>query len=177
MNLMLWVLVLTNLILAIVTIELIKANLSIEEGEDEMERIKIKYFTDDESAKVSKNGDWYDLRASEDVDLEAFEYKLIPLGVAMELPRGFEAIVAPRSSTFKNFGVIQANGIGIIDEAYRGDSDQWHFPAIALRKTHISKGDRICQFRILYHQQDIDFVEVELLGNQSRGGIGSTGVK
>lgn len=137
--------------------------------------IKIKYLADIEKVKELSVGDWVDLRAAEDTVLRAGEYRLIPLGVAMELPSGYEAIVAPRSSTFKRWGILQANGIGIIDESYCGDGDQWHFPALAMRDTAIKKNERICQFRILAHQPKVELVEVESLGNDDRGGIGSTG--
>lgn len=140
--------------------------------------IKIKYFTDkiDRVAPISK-GDWIDLRAAETVRLKAGEFRLIPLGVAMQLPQGYEAHVCPRSSTFKNFGVIQTNSTGIIDNTYCGDNDQWFFPAFALRDTVINVNDRICQFRIMENQPKIEFNIVESLGNADRGGHGSTGVK
>lgn len=139
--------------------------------------IKIKYF-DKEIDKIEKipNGDWVDLRAAETVELKAGEYKLIKLGVGMILPEGYEAHVVPRSSTFKNFGVIQTNHMGVIDESYCGDNDQWRFPAYALRDTVIKKNDRICQFRIDKKQpQDLAFVTVEHLKDADRGGFGSTG--
>ncbi|MBQ7903129.1 MAG: dUTP diphosphatase [Oscillospiraceae bacterium] len=140
--------------------------------------IKIKYFTDkiDRVAPISK-GDWIDLRAAETVRMKAGEFRLIPLGVAMQLPQGYEAHVCPRSSTFKNFGVIQTNSMGIIDNTYCGDNDQWFFPAFALRDTVINVNDRICQFRIMENQPKIEFNIVESLGNADRGGHGSTGVK
>ena len=99
----------------------------------------------------------------------------MPLGVAMELPKGYEAHVVPRSSTYKNFGIIQTNHMGVIDESYCGDNDQWFFPAYALRDTKISRGDRICQFRIMEHQPAILFEETDSLDHEDRGGIGSTG--
>lgn len=140
-------------------------------------KIKIKYH-DKEMAKIQKIkiGDWIDLRVAEDVVMDQGEYKLLSLGVSMQLPEGYEAHVVPRSSTFKNFGIILANSFGIIDESYCGDNDIWKFPAIALRRTKISKGDRICQFRIVKKMPEVEFVEVETLGNADRGGIGSTGV-
>lgn len=141
-------------------------------------KIKIKYFTDiDELEYIDGKSDWIDLRAAEDVELKCGEFKLIPLGVAMELPKGYEAIVAPRSSTFKNFHVIETNSIGCIDETYKGDGDQWFFPALAQEDTIIHKNDRICQFRIVKHQPRIQFNKVEHLGNSDRGGHGSTGVQ
>lgn len=141
-----------------------------------METIKIKYF-DKEIDKIEKfhYGDLIDLRAAETVEMKAGEYKLIPLGVGMKLPDGFKANVYPRSSTYKNFGIILANSVGQIDNSYSGDNDQWMFPAIALRDTVIHKNDRICQFEIQKIQPDITFEEVEHLDEVSRGGIGSTG--
>ena len=142
-----------------------------------METIKIKYF-DNEIDKIKKieKGDWVDLRAAETVELKAGEFKLIKLGIGMILPEGYEAHVVPRSSTFKNFGIIQTNHCGIIDESYCGDNDQWRFPAYALRDTVINKNDRICQFRIIKKQPEISFEAVEHLANKDRGGFGSTGV-
>lgn len=140
-----------------------------------MVNIKIKYLRDIEKIKPLEVGDWVDLRAAEDVTMFAGEYKAIPLGVAMELPAGYEALVAPRSSTFKKYGVLLANSIGIIDESFKGDNDEWHFLAYAARETIIPKNERICQFRIIKHQPSVDFCEVESLGNADRGGIGSTG--
>ena len=124
---------------------------------------------------VDGKSDWIDLRAAKEVELKKGEFALIPLGVAMELPAGYEAHVVPRSSTFKNFGVIQTNSMGVIDETYCGDNDQWFFPAYALRDTVIHVNDRICQFRIMEHQPALDFEETDVLGNEDRGGHGSTG--
>ena len=140
-----------------------------------MKEIKIKYLRNIEKIGSIAVGDWIDLRAAEDVTMKAGEYKMIPLGVAMELPKGYEALVAPRSSTFKKYGVQLANSIGIIDESYKGDNDEWNFLAFAVRDTVIPKNERICQFRIIEHQPEIKLVEVETLGNADRGGIGSTG--
>ena len=139
------------------------------------EQIKIKYFTDIEPLNKIAVGDWVDLRAAKDIVLDQGEYKAIPLGVAMELPEGYEALVVPRSSTFKNFGIMMANNVGVIDNSYCGDNDQWHFPAYATRYTCIKKGDRICQFRIMKNQPELEFVTVEHFGNHDRGGFGSTG--
>ena len=141
-----------------------------------METIKIKYFDNeiDKIEKISK-GDLIDLRAAETVEMKAGDFKLIPLGIGMKLPEGYKANVYPRSSTYKNFGVILANSVGQIDNSYSGDKDQWHFPAIALKDTVIHKNDRICQFEIQKIQPEIEFEEVEHLDEQSRGGIGSTG--
>lgn len=137
--------------------------------------IKIKYLRDIAEIGAAKGGDWVDLRAGETVELKAGEYAMIPLGVAMELPAGYEALVAPRSSTFRKYGIILVNSIGIIDESYCGDNDEWNFLAFAVRDTIIPKNERICQFRIIEHQPTIEFDEVETLGNPDRGGIGSTG--
>ena len=144
-----------------------------------MKTITIKYFTDkiEKLTYIDGKSDWIDLRAAEDVALKAGEFKLIPLGVAMKLPQGYEAHVVPRSSTFKNFGIIQTNHCGIIDESYCGDNDQWYFPAYALRDTEIHVNDRICQFRIMEHQPTIQFEETEKLTGADRGGIGSPGVQ
>lgn len=141
------------------------------------EVIKIKAVDDKYLPKKIKIGDWIDLRAHGDCTLKAGEQKFIMLGVSMELPEGYEGIVAPRSSTFKNFGVLQTNAPGIIDRSFCGDSDEWGFSALAMRDTEIHDGDRICQFRIQRNQPKIEFVQVEHLGNPSRGGWGSTGVK
>lgn len=139
--------------------------------------IKIKYFTNkiDKIQKIDK-GDWIDLRSSENIKLKAGEFKLIPLGVAMKLPKGYEAHVVPRSSTYKNFGIIQTNHQAVIDESYCGDNDQWYYPAYALRDTTININDRICQFRIIEKQPEITFEEVSFLTDKDRGGIGSTGI-
>ena len=141
-----------------------------------MKKIKIKYVREGMALlRTFQKGDWCDLRAGEDITMKAGEYKLIPLGVAMELPKGYEAIVVPRSSTFKRWGILLANSLGVIDESYKGDNDEWHFPALAMRDTMIQKNDRICQFRIIKHQPKLAFRIVKWLCNPDRGGIGSTG--
>lgn len=142
-----------------------------------MAEIKIQYLNDDikRLEYIDGKSDWIDLRAAERVELKAFEFKLINLGVAMQLPDGYEAHIVPRSSTYKNFGLIQANSIGIVDESYCGPNDWFYFPAIALRDTVIEPNDRICQFRIEKHQPTVVFNEVKFLENEDRGGIGSTG--
>lgn len=139
--------------------------------------IRIKYHADiGRMEKVEGNkSDWIDLRTAEDVDLMPNEFKMISLGVSMELPEGYEAIVAARSSTFKKWGIILTGGIGVIDGSYRGDNDVWMFPAFATRKVTIPKDTRIAQFRIFKNQPDIEFDEVVCLGNPDRGGIGSSG--
>lgn len=142
----------------------------------ELKTIKIKYVKDGmEKIEQIDNGDWIDLRIAEDVHLEPNEFKLIPLGVAMTLPTNHEALVIPRSSTFKKYGIIQANSIGLIDETYCGDNDEWQFPAYATRAVDIAKNTRICQFRIIEHQPPVGIVEVTELSEINRGGFGSTG--
>lgn len=141
-----------------------------------METIKIKYHSN-EITKLEKitKGDWIDLRSSEHVVLKAGEFKLIKLGVSMQLPKGYEAVIVPRSSTYKNFGIIQTNHMGVVDETYCGNNDIWMMPVYALRDTEINVNDRICQFRIQEHQPEIDFKEVDVLENADRGGIGTSG--
>lgn len=155
--------------------------------------------------RVIKKGDWIDLCAAKEMVLNApqagtlkgsevkhrdvvSEVTYIPLGVAMQLPKGFEAIVAPRSSLAKKLGIMSANSIGVIDNSYKGDGDQWMFPAITIRKTSIALNTRICQFRIQPSQKatlwqklkwlmssGIELVEVDSLDNTDRRGLGSTG--
>lgn len=144
-----------------------------------MEQIKIKYFTDkiDKLTYIDGKSDWIDLRAAETVELKAGEFKLIPLGVAMQLPEGYEAHIVPRSSTFKNYGILQTNSCGIVDGSYSGDDDMWKMPVYAVRDTRIELNERIAQFRIVENQPRIEFKEVESLLNSNRGGFGSTGTK
>ena len=141
------------------------------------ETIKIKYHTNEieKLRYIDGKSDWIDLRSAEDVELKAGDFKLISLGVSMELPKGYEAHIVPRSSTFKTWGIIQTNSMGIVDESYRGDNDIWKYPVYALRDTIIHKNDRICQFRIMEHQPTIEFDEVEHLEGEERGGFGSSG--
>ena len=142
-----------------------------------METIEIKYFVDDiDKIEKIENGDWIDLRAAETVEMHKGDFKLIKLGIGMKLPEGYEAHMVPRSSTYKNFGIIQTNHMAVIDESYCGEEDQWRYPAYALRDTVIEKNTRICQFRICKKQPEIEFVEVDRLDEVSRGGIGSTGI-
>lgn len=138
--------------------------------------IKIKYHNQyiTKMEKIDK-GDWIDLRAAQTITLEKGEFRLISLGVSMKLPTGYEAHVVPRSSTLKNFGILQGNHMGVIDNSYSGDSDIWFFPALAIRDTTIEENDKICQFRIVKKQGTIEFEEVEELGGKNRGGYGSTG--
>lgn len=148
-------------------IEVIKRNIPM---------IRIKYHDDVKHIGKIEIGDWIDLHSAEDVELKQGDFKLINLGISIELPEGYEALMLPRSSTYKNFGIIQSNSMGVIDESYCGDNDIWRFPAIAMKDTIIRKNDRICQFRIIEHQPEFKFVEVERLNNKDRGGIGSTGI-
>lgn len=150
----------------------------VEDVCTDIQKIKIKYF-DKEIDKLEYidggKSNWIDLRSAETVHLKKGEFRLIPLGVGMKLPDGYEANIVPRSSTYKNFKVLQTNCFAVIDNSYSGDSDQWMLPVIAMEDTVINKNDRICQFRINKIQPEIVFEEVEHLGEVSRGGIGSTG--
>ena len=139
-------------------------------------KILIEYH-DTDLGKIEKIpvGDWIDLRCAERADMEAGQFRILSLGVSMKLPKGYEAHVVPRSSTFKKWGILQTNGIGIIDESYCGEGDVWKFPALAMRHTTIFKGDRICQFRIVKKMPEVQFEEVERMKDKNRGGIGSTG--
>lgn len=138
--------------------------------------VLIKYHDGVEPIKKIDNGDWIDLRTAEDVELKAGEFKIISLGVSMKLPDGYEAVIIPRSSTFKTWGIIQTNHFGLIDNSYCGDDDVWKFPALAMRDTVIPKNSRICQFRIQKKMENIILTAVDHLGFENRGGIGSTGV-
>ena len=142
-----------------------------------MEEIKVKYFAEDlpELCYVEGKSDWIDLCAAEEVTLKAGEFRLIPLGVAIALPRGYEAHIAPRSSTFKNYGILQTNSVGVVDCSYCGDNDQWRMPVYATRDVTIEKNARICQFRIVENQPRLTFTRVERLDGPDRGGFGSTG--
>ena len=139
-------------------------------------KLKVKYF-DKEIEKIKKinKGDWIDLRSAADIFLTKGQFALIPLGVGMVLPEGYEAHIAPRSSTFKNWKILQVNSVGVVDNSYSGDADQWMMPVFATEDTEIKKNDRICQFRIEKHQPTISFEEVDHLNGEDRGGIGSTG--
>ena len=160
-----------------------------------MEKIKIKYHTDIPHIEKIEVGDWIDLRAAEDVFIELNTFKLVSLGVSMKLPEGYEAHIVPRSSTFKTWGVIQTNHCGIIDNSYSGTNDIWKLPLYCIEEregkvytdpefgleypisgTHIKKGDRICQFRIVKKQPPIEFEVVDELESTDRGGFGSSGV-
>lgn len=138
--------------------------------------IRIKYLPGAKKIKMTDIGDWVDMYVYEDTLCKKGEYTLVNLGCAMELPDGYEGHLAPRSSTFKNFGIIQANSIGIFDNSFKGNDDIWHMPVIALKEdVMLHKGERICQFRIVKNQPYLVFQETEDLGNENRGGWGSTG--
>ena len=138
-------------------------------------KIKVKYHSNIYPLEKRENGDWIDLRVAEDVSMKAGEFKLISLGVSMQLPDGYEALIVPRSSTFKNWGVLQTNHCGVIDNSYCGDNDVWMFPALATRDVFIEKNSRICQFRIQQKMQYVSFETVDNLGNPDRKGFGSSG--
>ncbi|MBP3729550.1 MAG: dUTP diphosphatase [Lachnospiraceae bacterium] len=144
-----------------------------------MLQLKIRYLVPDLEplCYVEGKSDWIDLRAARDISFEPGEFKLIPLGIAVKLPEGYEAHVAPRSSTFKNFGLLQVNSVGVVDSSYCGDGDEWFVPMLATRAVTVHKGDRICQFRIVENQPALSFVEVEHLEGKDRGGFGSTGLR
>lgn len=139
--------------------------------------IKVHYLQDgmEPLCYVAGKSDWIDLRAAESVTLKAGEFRLIPLGVAIALPAGYEAHIVPRSSTFKTYGILQTNSMGVVDNTYCGDGDQWRFPAYATRDVTVEKGARICQFRVMANQPPLEFVSVEHLDGPDRGGFGSTG--
>lgn len=137
--------------------------------------IKVRYHADIDPLEKTENGDWIDLRVAEDVELKAGEFKIISLGVSMKLPEGYEAVVIPRSSTFKHWGVIQTNHFGLIDNSYCGDTDIWKFPALATRDVLIEKNSRICQFRIQKKMENVTLTTVDKLDGADRGGFGSSG--
>ena len=141
-------------------------------------KIRIKYHSDqiDRLAYIGGKSDWIDLRAAEDVTMKKGDFRLVDLGVSVQLPPGYEMLIAARSSTFKNYGLIQTNAVGVVDESYCADEDHLMWPCYATRDTVIHVNDRICQFRIIEHQPAIAFEEVETLGNLARGGFGSTGI-
>jgi dUTP pyrophosphatase len=140
--------------------------------------LKIKINTHGNPLPEFNNlGNWVDLKASERVEMKAGENRIIPLGISMELPDGYEAWLLPRSSTFKKWGITMTNSKGIIDTTYCGDNDIWGFSALAHRDTVVEKGDRIAQFRIAKSQDRFEWDAVDCLGNKDRSGFGSTGTK
>lgn len=139
-------------------------------------KIKIKYLSDKiEKLQKIEKGDWIDLRSAEDVVMKAGEWCVVRLGVAMKLPEGYEAVIAPRGSTYKNFGIIQTNHLGVVDNSYCGNNDEWMMSTYAIRDTEIHINDRICQFRIQKNQPQFEFDEVDDLGGLDRGRLGTTG--
>ena len=144
-----------------------------------MVELKIRYISKEieKLRYIDGVSDWIDLRSAENVSLKAGESRLIRLGIAVELPGGYEAHIVPRSSTYKNFGILQTNHFGVVDHSYCGDEDEWKYPVLAMRDTEIHVNDRICQFRIMKNQPKLVFTEVEHLTGASRGGFGTTGVK
>jgi dUTP pyrophosphatase len=143
-------------------------------------KMKIKYFEGATKLKKISKGNWIDVYASKDVFVPLNDRAMIPLGFALELPKGWEGHLAPRSSTFKTWGIIQTNSVGVVDDTYIGDNDQWHMPVYCLDSkneggTWIKKGDKIGQFRIMEVMPEIEFEEVEVFNNSDRGGFGSTG--
>ena len=141
------------------------------------EKIKIKYHVEEleKLRYIDGKSDWIDLRVAEEVKMKAGEFRLISMGISVELPKGYEMWIVPRSSAFKNFGIIQTNSMGVVDESYCGDNDIIRMPILAMRDTEIHVYDRIGQFRIMQHQPGVQFVELELLGKSDRGGFGTTG--
>lgn len=137
--------------------------------------VKVLYHADIDPLEKVANGDWIDLRVAEDVELKAGEFKILSLGVSMKLPDGYEAHIVPRSSTFKHWGILQTNSMGVIDNSYSGDNDIWGFPAYATRDVLIEKNSRICQFRLFKKMEDVSFNRVEHLSDTNRGGFGSSG--
>lgn len=153
-------------------------------------KIRIKYFEEAIRLKKIAKGNWIDVYANKDMFVKEGERAMIPLGFALELPEGWEGHLAPRSSTFKTWGIIQTNSVGVVDDTYIGDNDQWHMPVFCLqgkdintvdgveeKGTWIKKGDKVAQFRIMEVMPEIELEEVETFGNEDRGGFGSTGTK
>lgn len=144
-----------------------------------MSKTIIVQYLDDTIERLQKieKGDWIDLRSAYDYVIPKGQFALIHLGVAMKLPDGYEGHLVPRSSTYKKYGIIQANHQGVVDNSYCGPNDWWYFPAIALKEdVHIKKGERICQFRIMEKQPELEFIEGQMQ-DKDRGGFGSTGTK
>jgi len=139
--------------------------------------LKVKYHVEGlEKIKKIEKGDWIDLRSAYDEEFKAGEWGFIDLGISVKIPKGYEAHIVPRSSTFKNWGLLQVNGMGIIDESYSGENDLWKMPVLATKDTKINKNDRVCQFRLIEKMPQLRIIEVENMEDESRGGFGSTGV-
>lgn len=141
-----------------------------------LEEILVNYHNSPYKLEMIEKGNWCDLYTVEDIEMKTGERRYISLGISMKLPQGYEAITAPRSSTFKRYGLLQTNSIGVIDSSYCGDNDIWMFPAYATKDIEIPAGTRICQFRIVLSQPQLIFTSVDSLGEEDRGGLGSTGV-
>lgn len=152
-------------------------------------KIRIKYFEGATKLNKIKKGNWIDVYANDDVFVRLNERAMIPLGFALELPEGWEGHLAPRSSTFKTWGIIQTNSVGVVDDTYIGDNDQWHMPVYCLQAKDVEvidgveekgawirKGNKIGQFRIMEVMPEFELEEVECFGNEDRGGFGTTGI-
>ena len=140
-------------------------------------KLKIKYHVKEleKLRYIDGNSDWIDLRVAENVSMKQGEYRLISMGISVEIPKGYEMLIVPRSSAYKNFGILQTNAMGVVDESFCGDNDIIHMPILAMRDTEIHINDRIGQFRLMPHQPEVHFIEVDHLDNEDRGGFGTTG--
>ena len=140
-------------------------------------KLKIKYHVKEleKLRYIDGKSDWIDLRVAENVSMKQGEYRLISMGISVEIPKGYEMLIVPRSSAYKNFGILQTNAMGVIDESFCGDNDIIHMPILAMRDTEIHINDRIGQFRLMPHQPEVHFIEVDHLDNEDRGGFGTTG--
>ena len=150
----------------------------MEKGETEVEaKLKIKYHVKEleKLRYIDGKSDWIDLRVAENVSMKQGEYRLISMGISVEIPKGYEMLIVPRSSAYKNFGILQTNAIGVVDESFCADNDIIHMPILAMRDTEIHINDRIGQFRLMPHQPEVHFIEVDHLDNEDRGGFGTTG--
>ncbi len=150
----------------------------MEKGETEVEaKLKIKYHVKEleKLRYIDGKSDWIDLRVAENVSMKQGEYRLISMGISVEIPKGYEMLIVPRSSAYKNFGILQTNAMGVVDESFCGDNDIIHMPILAMRDTEIHINDRIGQFRLMPHQPEVHFIEVDHLDNEDRGGFGTTG--
>ncbi|MBB6040759.1 MULTISPECIES: dUTP diphosphatase [Oribacterium] len=140
-------------------------------------KLKIKYHVKEleKLRYIDGKSDWIDLRVAENVSMKQGEYRLISMGISVEIPKGYEMLIVPRSSAYKNFGILQTNAMGVVDESFCGDNDIIHMPILAMRDTEIHINDRIGQFRLMPHQPEVHFIEVDHLDNEDRGGFGTTG--
>ena len=140
-------------------------------------KLKIKYHVKEleKLRYIDGKSDWIDLRVAENVSMKQGEYRLISMGISVEIPKGYEMLIVRRSSAYKNFGILQTNAMGVVDESFCGDNDIIHMPILAMRDTEIHINDRIGQFRLMPHQPEVHFIEVDHLDNEDRGGFGTTG--